>query len=179
MQGSSYAQSIAHFIHDTVLPVISNYLPSGMQALISVTDIPKDLKVLVSFQWDDEFVGNDLDKDFSQILSSHLHGDNVWIVLGNDKGKQFDDETWQILEAADKEERLQKRWFVGGLPYRTFLAHGAGFVRLLQNGVLNAFFKKHECSYNEAHDTLNDALKILEKANCVKDFEEYFKNYDK
>jgi hypothetical protein len=39
-----------------------------MQAFTSVTNIPKDLKVLASFQLSDEFVGNDLDKDFSHCL---------------------------------------------------------------------------------------------------------------
>jgi hypothetical protein len=178
--GGWLGQNIADFIHDCILPAITdgNYSPSGVQALTSVQGMPKDVKLLVSFQWGDEFVSNAYDREFSERLSSHLHEGNLWVVLGNHKGKEFDDETWQLLEIADQEEKLQKRWIVGGLPYRSFLAHGAGFASLLQSGVLNAFFKKHECSYNEGHGTLNDALKILEKAHCVKNFEEHFKNYD-
>ena len=49
---------------------------------------------------------------------------------------------------------------------------------MLQSGVLNAFFKKHNCSYYEGHGKLDDALKILEKSHCVKNFDEHFKNYN-
>lgn len=180
LRGSCFEPPIVSLIHDYCLPILTwgNYSPSGMQALTSVADIPQDLKLLVSFQLDDEFVGNHLDKDFSEILSRRLGPDNLWVVLGNDKGKQFDDETWEILEKANQEEKLQKRWLIGGLPYRTMLAHGAGFISLFQSGVLNAFFKKHNCSYYEGCIKLITGAKILEKAHRVKNFKQHFKNYD-
>jgi hypothetical protein len=179
-RGISAEQFLVNSIHDYVLPVVTagNYCPSGMQALTSVSSFPKDLKLLVSFQNRDEAVGNALDKTFSEKLSVHLNAENVWIVLGDDGGIEIDDETWQVLQKADQEEKLQRRWWAGGLPYRVVSPHRAGLITLLRSGVLNAFFKQHACSYDKDCVTLDNGVEILKRSHCVKDFEEYFKNYD-
>lgn len=171
--------SLTNFIHDYIFPFLTrgNYSSSGIQVLSSVQNIPEGLKILVSFQNNDVVVGNGHDKEFSEKLSTRLDAQNVWIILGDDEGKQFDDETWDMLQVADKEEKLQKRWVVGGLPYRCIPAHNAGFITLLQSGVLNAFFKKHNCSYYEDNAKLEYGADVLKRSHCVTDFEEYFKKY--
>ena len=176
----NWTDDVTSLFHDYILPTFTEYSPEGMQALTSVKKIPKDLKLLVHFQNNDTAVGNTLDKEFTKILVDHLGENNVWIVLGDDKNAEFDDETWQMLEAADNDWKIQpKLWLCGsGLVSRAVTAHNAGFITLLQSGVLNAFFKNNGCSYYEGHAKLNDALKILEKSHCIKDFDEHFKNYN-
>jgi hypothetical protein len=170
---------VTSLFHDYILPTFTDYSPEGMQPLTSVQNMPNDLKLLVHFQSNDAAVGNTLDQQFSQILSKHLGEQNVWIVLGDDKNAEFDDETWQMLQTADNEEKIQQKWWLcSGLVSRAVTAHNAGFITLLQSGVLNAFFKKHNCSYCEGHAKLTNALKILEKAYCVQNFDEHFKNYN-
>lgn len=173
-------QWFSSIVHDYGLPLITsgNYNPSGSQALTSVKNIPNNLKLLVHFQNNDAAVGNTLDKEFSKALCNHLGEQNVWIVLGDDGGKEFDDETWQMLQVADQEHTIQQKWWLwSGLAYRAISAHNAGFIALLQSGVLNAFFKKHDCSYYWDHAKLNYGANILKKSHCIQDFEKYFKNY--
>ncbi|HEX4068547.1 MAG TPA: hypothetical protein VHX42_00455 [Candidatus Babeliales bacterium] len=175
----SWISDISSLIHDNILPMFTNYSPEGMQGLTSVKKMPQGVKLLVHFQNNDAAVSNTLDKEFTKILINHLGEQNVWIVLGDDSGKEFDDETWQILQDADNKWKIQpKLWLCGGLTSRSVSAHNAGFIALLQSGVLNAFFKNNNCSYYEGHGKLNDALKILEKGHCIKDLDEHFKNYD-
>ena len=171
---------VINVLHDYILPVITcgKYSPSGMQALTSVSKLPQDLKLLVSFQNNDEAVGNVLDKAFSEQLSLHLNSQNVWVVLGNDEGKDIDHETLQVLQTADREEKIQTKWWRGGVICPIITAHRAGFITLLQNGVLNAFFKRHQCSYYEDSSKLRKGAEVLEKAHRVENFERHFKNYD-
>lgn len=180
LKGMVFEKLVSNIIHDYILPICTDYSPEGMQALTSVQNMPNDLKLLVHFQNNDAAVGNALDKEFAKILVNHLGENNVWIVLGDDKDAQFDDETWQMLQNADNDWKIQpKLWLCGsGLVGRAVTAHNAGFIALLQSGVLNAFFKNNDCSYYEGHGKLDDALEILEKAHCVKNFDEHFKNYN-
>jgi hypothetical protein len=174
-----WISEVSSLFHDYILPTFTGYSAEGMQALTSVKNMPNDLKLLVHFQNNDAAVGNTLDQQFSQILSRHVGEQNIWIVLGDDRNTEFDDETWQMLQEADNKSKIQHKWWLcGGLASRAVTAHNAGFITLLQSGILNAFFKKHNCSYCEGHAKLTHALKILEKAHCVQNFDEHFKNYN-
>jgi len=181
MRGFWFEKHMSSLIDNKVLPLVTlgNYSPSGAQALDSVKNLPEGLKVLVSYQKNDGSVGNKHDKDFAQRLRDRLGEKNVWIALGNNGGEEFDDETWQELNAANNAGHIQKRWGFFGLPYRAVPAHNAGFFLLLKNSVLNALFKEHGGSYLQDETKLQQGKKILEGAQ-PESLDKFFdpENYD-
>jgi len=180
-RGCWLEKHVSSLIDNKVLPIVTlgNYSPSGAQALNSVKNLPEGLKVLVSYQKDDGSVGNKHDKDFAQELRNRLGEKNVWIVLGNNGGEEFDDETWRELNVANNAGHIQKRWGFFGLPYRAVPAHNAGFFLLLKNGVLNALFKDHGGSCLQDEAKLHQGKKILEGSQ-PESLEKFFVpgNYD-
>jgi len=175
-RGLFFEKIISCIGHDYILPLITwgKYSPSGMQALTSVDNLPKGLKVLVSYQKNDAAVGNLYDKVFAEKLIKQLSHKNVWVILASDGDKNFNKETWKILQQADQEGKIHRRWFIG-LPYCAIPAHNAGFITLLCSGILNAFFKKHNGSYFNNKKQLDCADNILNEVQ--KELESSAENY--
>jgi hypothetical protein len=135
-------------IHDHILPKFTNYSPKGMQALTSVVNLPKEgLKFLVGYQREDEIVGDEHNKTFIESLIERLGKNNVWVVLGSAGNEKFNDETLQMLQRADREGKIHRRFGVELSSY-FMLKHNAGFFTLLQSGILNEFFRLNDGSYN-------------------------------
>lgn len=177
-----YVKECVSFLIDRVLlPLITrgNYSSSGPQALTSVNNLPKGFRVAVSYQKNDESVGNLYDKEFAQALVNCLGPENVWIVLGNDGGRQFDDTKWKELQEANKAGVIQKRFGIVGLPYRAVPAHNAGFFLLFQLGLINRLFANYGGSYLYDRTTLTSESLIL-KESQPEDLDAYFTdvNYD-
>ena len=167
---------LAGFFNHVGFPMRSygNYSPWGEQALHSVDRLPKGLRVLVHFQHNDQDVSNDYDQVFSEKLIQRLGKENVWIVLGNDGGKQIDDVTWQALEKAKKDGMVSK------LSNPKVRAHNAGPETLLKKGVISALYKQHGGSYVDDEDHLAHGEGILELSRMgSENLTEYFKDYDK
>lgn len=170
-----YVKKVVSFLMDRIiLPIITrgNYSSSGPQALTSVKNLPVDLKVAVSYQKNDESVGNLYDKEFAQALVDRLGQKNVWIVLGNDGGRRFDDIKWQELQQANKAGCIQKRFGIG-LPYRDVPAHNAGYFPLLELGFINRLFAYCGGSYLSDKDILTQGVQILRKSQ-PESLDDYF-----
>ena len=167
---------LCDFANNVVLPIVSrgNYAPDGEQALFSVDELPEGLKVLLHFQDNDKDVSNKYDQLFSEKMIKRLGRNNVWIVLGNDGGKELDDATWKALEEAKKQGVIKR------LVNRKVRAHNSGSHTLLKKGVINALYKQHGGAYVNDEDYLARGERILQSSHmmCHDDLEKYFKNYD-
>ena len=179
LRGVFFEKNLADFINNYVLPVITigNYNPEAAQALTSIKNMPKGLKVLVSYQKDDPAVGNVHDHQFAQELIARLGANNVWIVLGNDCKKPICATTWAALVQAKKDGVIKRS-------LRRFIsAHNAGHFTLLESGVLNALFAMLDCSHHRDEQKMvaTDFFDQFQPQRFNADLTDYFKpeNYSK
>lgn len=163
------------FLNTIGLPLYSRgeYVPWGEQALSGVDMLPIGLKVLVHYQKNDKDVGNGHDQLFAKKLIQRLGKDKVFVVLGNDGGKELDDQTWNALEIAKKEGAVNR------FANRAIRAHNAGPETLLRKGVVNAFYHMHGGPYLNNQDILMQGQRILKKSSLddSKNFAHHFQDY--
>jgi len=166
-RGMFFEKFLCNIVDKYVLPLVTrgNYDPYGPQALRSVESIPQKLKILLSYQRDDGSVGNVHDQQFAQKLSDRITGIPLFVILGRDAGKSICADTWDALRNAASDEIIKRWGQVIPSSCQILPAHNAGYITLLESGILNAFYQKNGGSFIQKSEEEQEPFKeILKKA---------------